>query len=157
MTAAAAVLAVMLGSSSTTPRAQEARELARAWAAYRKDPSAEHALSLCLLLPPKQPPGESLTEEMYASLPWLGARVSNGDRPAVRVAFRLCSVAHTAFAFDLHALLGSIISRRPLDFLLDLLPNRTYIGDLAAIVASLDTDKLIRRRLRHKRRSCKHD
>jgi hypothetical protein len=137
------VLVASSVSISHSQRVQEDTTLANAWTVYQRAPSDETALKLYQALPSnadialKVHRGQRKTlRSIYNHLKVLDDRVLNGDRNAVKVAFRLYAVSDGDFGETLDIELGRLIKINPRLFLQELKVHRALVERIDALLGN---------------------
>jgi hypothetical protein len=117
-----------------------------AWETYINYPSSETADSLIALLPetwhPMLPSDELKTSTVLAmeDIGMLERQVYARDRSAVRLAFRMLTIADGVLAEELCIILGSLIRIDPELFLEELNTNRSTVFELGPLVNNFGHD-----------------
>lgn len=122
------------------------KALGENWKAYATDPSDENALKVYQTLPEKGfvpaagAEGETMAAEIMKGFPALEMKIIDKNRPAVRLGFRMFSIAGGALANRLYVLLGNFIGFDPLMFLEELALHRDLFPSLEPLLGSFRAD-----------------
>lgn len=145
-----ALTAAISGAPASAPQEQSSvvvdwDKVHQAWEAYLSYPSGEKAYKVAALLPGSVwHPGDQVDKEkfegvfyrMEGTLGFLERQVYSSDQAAVRLAFRLYSIADGSFAEALDILLGALIRINPRLFLEELSNNRPLVLRLDSLVGN---------------------
>ena len=122
------------------------KALGESWKAYATDPSDENALKVYKTLPEKGfvpaagVDGETVAGEILKEFPVLERKIIDKNRPAVRLGFRMFSIASRALAVRLNLLLGNFIGYDPPMFLEELGLHRDLFPSLEPLLGSFRVD-----------------
>ena len=122
------------------------KALGENWKAYATDPSDENALEVYKTLPEKGfvsaagEHGEAVAGDILKGFPVLERKIIDKNRPAVRLGFRMFSIASGALAVRLNLLLGNFIGFDPPMFLEELGLHRDLFPSLEPLLGSFRVD-----------------
>jgi hypothetical protein len=142
--------------TSLTSLAQSTRwtNFEKAWDNYLSKPTHDNSVKAYVLLPDKimggDYPSEETTDRIYSRLDHLKERVQQGDRDAVRLAFKLFTIADGHFSEELEIEIGKLINSNPRLFLQELKNHRGLIVSLGGLVGNLGPDYVDELALRKK-------
>jgi hypothetical protein len=112
----------------------------RTWDKYVGQPTHENAVKVYEQLPDeplgKDLPDERLTNKIFENWDQISKRIITGDKDAIRIGFRLFTIADGAFQDGLGIDLGKLITTNPKLFLQELKNNRHFIVSLDGLVGN---------------------
>ena len=122
------------------------KTLADHWKAYATDPSDENALKVYQTFPEKGfvpaalADGEAVVGEILKGFGVLERKIIDKNRPALRLGFRMFSIASGTLAMKLNLLLGNALGFDPPMFLEELGLHRDLFPSLEPLLGSFRED-----------------
>jgi hypothetical protein len=116
----------------------------KAWNNYLNKPTHDNSVTVYNLLPDKvmagDYPDDGQTGRVFSKVDQLDKLVRQGNRDALRLAFKLFTIADGEYAEGLQIEIGRLINTNPKLFLQELKSHRQLIVSLGGLVGNLGPD-----------------
>lgn len=137
-------LIFILTSLTVSGQATKWADFEKAWDNYLSNSTHDNSLIAYKLLPDKLTtddyPEDGLISRIFSNIEQLEMLVQQGDRDALRLAFKLFAIADGANAEGLQIEIGKLINTNPKMFLQELKNHRQLIISLDGLVGNLGQD-----------------
>jgi len=144
MTTTKIIIIVLLTSLTTWGQTTKWADFEKAWDNYLIKPTHDNSVKAYNLLPDKvmgdDYPDGGQTGRIFSKIDQLDKLVQQGNRDALRLAFKLFTIADGEYAEGLQIEIGKLINVNPKLFLQELKNQRHLIVNLDGLVGNLGQD-----------------
>lgn len=137
-------IAFVFASLMTFAQSTKWIDFEKAWHNYLTNPTHDNSVKVYTLLPDKVMGGDypdgGQTSRVFSKIEQLDKMIQRGDRDALRVAFKLFTIADGADAEGLQIEIGKLINTDAKLFLQELKIHRKLVVSLGGLVGNLGED-----------------